>query len=54
MAIFSDKNEVTVVQNLCGDDAQAFVNAIDKVTSHVLSSWKKRPLIQIQTFHSTE
>lgn len=53
MAIFSSKNEVTVVQSLCGDDAQAFINAIDEVTPHVLP-WEKRSLIQIQTLRSTE
>ena len=30
--IFSDRNEVEKVGNLCGDDAQALVNVIDEVS----------------------
>ena len=33
MDIFSDKDEIRVVQNLSGADAQAFINTIDKVPS---------------------
>ena len=32
MVIFSDKNEIEVVQTLRGDDAQAFIDVIDEVT----------------------
>ena len=37
MAIFSDKYETGVVQNLRGDDAQTFIDVIDEVPPHVLS-----------------
>ena len=43
MVIFSDKNEIGVVQNLCGDDAQAFTDVIDEVPGHAPSSWKDWP-----------
>ena len=45
-AIFLDKNEARVIQSLCGDDAQVFIDMIDEVPPHALSSWKKWPLIQ--------
>ena len=38
MAIFSDKNETEVVQSLCGNDGQAFVDVIDEVFPLALSS----------------
>lgn len=31
MAIFSDRDELHEVNNLCGDDAQAFIDVIDEV-----------------------
>jgi len=34
--IFSDRNEVKKVGNLRGDDAQAFVDAIDEVSLRTL------------------
>ena len=43
MAILSDNNEIEVVQGLHGDDAQAFVDVIDEVPSHTLSSRKNGP-----------
>ena len=37
VAIFSDRNEVGIVGHLCGDDAQAFIDTIDEVSSHSFS-----------------
>ena len=34
--IFSDREEVEVVGRLSGDDAQAFIDAIDKVNSYTI------------------
>jgi len=36
-AIFSDRNEVGMVGNLCGDNAQTFINVIDEVRIRTLS-----------------
>jgi hypothetical protein len=36
MAIFSNRDEVGEVNHLCGDDAQSFVDAIDKVGAFYL------------------
>ena len=38
MVIFSDKNEIGVVQDLRGNDAQAFIDVIDEVSARTLSS----------------
>jgi hypothetical protein len=35
--IFSDRNQVRMVGNLSGDNAQAFVDKIDKASSHKTS-----------------
>ena len=48
--IFSDRNEIGVVQSLCGDDAQSFIDALDEVHSYIISS---RPLTSIQPFASS-
>jgi len=37
-AIFSDRSEIEVVRHLCGSDAQSFIDAIDEVFLHILSS----------------
>ena len=52
-AIFSDKNEIGVVQSLCGDDAQAFIDVIDEV-SVLFHLRRTGPLIQTETFHPVE
>jgi len=36
--IFSDRNEIEVVRHLCGNYAQSFIDAIDEVSLHILSS----------------
>ena len=36
--IFSDRDEIEVVKRLYGDDAQTFVDVIDKVPPHSLVS----------------
>ena len=51
-AIFSDKNEIGVVQSLRGDNAQAFIDKIDKVPLHTYSSWNGNP--PTQTFNSAD
>jgi len=35
--IFSDPNQVEMVGQLSGDDAQSFINTIDEVSSHIIS-----------------
>ena len=35
-SIFSDRSEIKRVTNISGDDAQAFINAIDEVSLHAL------------------
>ena len=35
-SIFSDRDEVEVVGRLSGDDAQTFIEAIDKVNSYTI------------------
>ena len=34
--VFSDDNEVKMVENLSGDDAQALIDVMDKVCPHIL------------------
>ena len=34
--VFSDDNEVKMVENLSGDDAQALIDIMDKVCPHTL------------------
>ena len=41
-AIFSDKKEIRVVQDLDGGDAQAFIDKIDRVTPHTILHWGNR------------
>ena len=36
--IFSDDDETEVVKHLCGNDAQTFVDVIDKVLPHSFAS----------------
>ena len=36
-AIFSDRDEVEIVKDLRGDDAQSFVNVIDEVLRYFIS-----------------
>ena len=38
--IFSDRDEIEVVQRLSGGDAQAFVDGVDQVNPHTISSLK--------------
>ena len=42
VAIFSDKYEIGVVQNLREDDAQVFIDVIDEVLPCALSSQESR------------
>ena len=47
MAIFADRDKVETIERLCGDDAQTFVNVIDKVRMHALpprKNWSICPL----------
>ena len=47
MAIFSDRDEVDIIERLCGNDAQTFVDVIDKVRLHTLpprKNWSVCPL----------
>lgn len=39
-SIFSDRDEIEVVRRLSGGDAQAFIDAVDQVNSHTISSLK--------------
>ena len=43
-AIFSDRNEIRVVRDLHRDDAQAFINIIDKVPSTYFHLGRTGPL----------
>ena len=38
--IFSDHNQVEMVGNISGDDAQAFIDVIDDVSPHTISHSK--------------
>ena len=46
--IFSDRDQIEMVGNLSGDDAQAFVDTIDEVSLCALSSSKNRKLTSAQ------
>lgn len=37
--IFSDPNEVEVVNNLSGNDAQAFIDIIDEASTLIIFWW---------------
>lgn len=37
-AIFLDCDQVEVVENLCGDDAQAFIDVIDEASTCTFTS----------------
>ena len=50
MTLFSDRNEVEVVENLSGSDAQSFVNVIDEVNLYTILPSKPRTM----PFTSTE
>ena len=39
--IFLDKNEAKMVENLSGDDAQMFIDIMDKVGPRILSPSKR-------------
>jgi len=47
-AIFADNNEVEMVRNLCGDDAQTFVDLVDEVRLCSLSPLK-HGLVDLQS-----
>ena len=51
-SIFSDPDEVEVVEHLSGDDAQTFIDTIDKASSHTTprSNTKDRQLTSFETF----
>jgi len=39
--IFLDRNQVEMVEHLSGDDAQTFIDTVDKVRFHALPPRKK-------------
>jgi hypothetical protein len=51
--IFSVSSQVKMVQNLSGEDAQAFVDKIAEASSHTISRSRERPLtlVQISKFY---
>ena len=41
-SIFSDHDEIVVFEYLSGDDAQAFVDVMDEVSTHILLPLRNR------------
>ena len=41
--IFSDRDQVDMVRNLSGDDAQNFIDMMDEVSLHTISHLEDRP-----------
>ena len=49
-SIFSDRNEIKAAIDLSGEDAQAFIDAIDEVNSHTALCPEARLLMLIEFF----
>ena len=50
--IFADKNETEMVRNLSGDDAQAFVDTVDKVMLSTFQFTIRSPYLHVCSNHS--
>ena len=49
MSIFSDHDQVEMIGNLCGDDAQTFIDVIDEVSACAPHLWGMDQLTRTQT-----
>jgi hypothetical protein len=50
-AIFSDNDQVDMVENLSGDDAQNFIDVVDEVSTCTLSPLRDRSIDSHQNLH---